>query len=94
MDRRKADPADQLVDRLAAAARGEVSPPVDVAGGVLAGLRARRKAPVPVWDWPFAAVALASCAAALVTMVASADAFGFLFDPLVALMSVYPDIQF
>lgn len=94
MDRKKAESADRFADRLAAAARAEFSPPVEVTARVLAAARARRAVPAPAWDWSFTAVALASCAAALFTVAASADAFGFLFDPLVAMLSVYPDIQF
>ena len=94
MDRNNTDSAERFVNRLAAAARAAAPPPVDVTAGVLTALRARRRETVSVWDWSFPAVALASCAVALFTVVASADAFGFLFDPLVALLSVYPDIQF
>ena len=94
MDRNNAELLDGFVQRLATAARGEVAPPVDVTAGVLRSVRARCRTAVPAWNWPFAAVALASCAAALFTVAASAEAFGFLFDPLVALLSVYPDIQF
>ena len=94
MDRNNADQVNGFLHRLAAAARAEAVPQLDVTAGVLASVRARRVAAVPAWDWPFAAVALASCAVALFTVAASADAFGFLFDPLVALLSVYPDIQF
>ncbi len=94
MDRKSNNVAERMVDRLAAAARTEVAPSVDVTVGVLGALRARRRDVLPVWNWPFAAVALASCAVALLTVAESADAFGFLFDPLVALLSVYPDIQF
>ena len=94
MDRKHTDSADQFVQRLAAAARAEAPPAVDVTARVLATVRLRRKEAAPVWDWSFGVVALASCAVALFTVVASADAFGYLFDPLVALLSVYPDIQF
>jgi len=94
MDRNRPDSAEQFVQRLAAAARAEAPPQVDVTAGVLAAAHARHREAVPVWDWSFAAVALASCAAALFTVVVSADTLGFLFDPLVALLSVYPDIQF
>ena len=91
MDRHNADSTDRFVERLAAAARADAPPAVDVTAGV----RARcGRSIVPARDWSFAVMALASCAAALFTVVASADAFGFLFDPLVALLSVYPDIQF
>lgn len=94
MDRNKTDAAEQFMRRLAVTARAEDFPQVDVSKRVLAAVRARRAAAVPVWNWPFTAVALASCAAALFTVAASADAFGFLFDPLVAMLSAYPDIQF
>ncbi len=94
MDRHNADSAGRFVERLAAAARADVPPSLDVTAGVLTALRARRRETVPVWDWSFTAVALASCAVALLTMVASAEAFGFLFDPLVDLLSGYPDMLF
>ena len=94
MDHNQHEPALRLADRLAAAARTEQAPGVDVCAGVLATVRGRRVRPVAAWDWSFAAVALASCAVALVAMAVSADAFDHLFDPLVAMMSVYPDIQF
>ncbi len=94
MDRNSTDPAERFVNRLAAAARAEAIPQVDVAARVLSAVHARHKATVPAWDWSFHVMALASCAVALFSVVASADALGFLFDPLVALLSVYPDIQF
>ena len=94
MDRNQSDPTLRLVERLAAAARTEQAPRVDVSAGALATVHGRRIRPVAAWDWSFAAVALASCAVALVAMAVSADAFDHLFDPLVAMMSVYPDIQF
>ncbi len=94
MDRNSTDSAERFVQRLAAAARADSPPATDVTTGVLAAMRARRREKPPIRDWTFPAVALASCAVALLTMAASADAFGSLFDPLVALLSVYPDIQF
>jgi hypothetical protein len=94
MDRKNTDLAECFVQRLAVAARAEDAPAVDVAARVLNTVRLRRREAPPVWDWSFGVVALASCAVALFTVVTSADAFGFLFDPLVALLSVYPDIQF
>jgi len=93
MDRKTVESADRFMERLAAAARTEAVPAMDATAGVMAGIRGRRDT-TPAWDWTFPAMALASCAVALVTAVVTADAFDYLFDPLVALMSVYPDLQF
>lgn len=71
-------------ERLAAKARGQVAPRIDVTWRVLAAIHGRRQRS-PAWDWPM--VAFASGALAVATLVAllAYPAWTSLDDPMVTL---------
>ena len=84
-----------FLNRLAKTARQEAVPNMDVTDAVMTQIRRRQATLVrTASEWPLGIVALASCAAAVLAVMICGDAFNLVFDPLNAVLTTYPSIQF